>query len=288
MGALHRRLSDAAAPDAASTAMRRDIANKIRELMPHLQQMSSFGPIEAATSSLPPAPAACEVQWPAMFEPQLLACGAESQGALALSRHGRGALVSTPAMGLESFVLQGVAGHGPIVAASWDTQGLLLVTATGALLECAGAVPPAGRWACKPSSGMKLPIASSGKPFVGSVAVSRAAGELRVAVMFPGEESVTIFSRTSTEWLPFGEVRAPSSAAAVAAFSASGSELLLAAADGSVVELQMANGRRAELAAANAGHAGHGWAGACRLPSGELVRLAAATEASSVAKLILG
>jgi len=288
LGSMHRRLSDAAFAAAPSTEMRREIVNKLRELMPQLQDMARFGALESATSSLLPAPDAAEVQWPAMFQPELLTCGAHAETALALSRHGRGALVSTPAMSVESFVLQGVAGHGTIVAASWDTKGLLLVTSMGDLLECAGAAPTAGRWACKPFAGAKLPIA--GQHLKGSVAVSRAAGEVHAAVIFKGEESITIFARSSSAWLPRAEVRTPASrsAAAAAAFSASGSALIVVAADGSVTEMQMVDGQNSELAAANAGHAGHAWAGACRFGSGELARLAVPIDSSSAAKFILG
>mmetsp|Transcript_41877 Transcript_41877/g.132399 ORF Transcript_41877/g.132399 Transcript_41877/m.132399 type:complete len:832 (-) Transcript_41877:265-2760(-) len=288
LGAMHRRLSDAEFVAAPTTPMRRDIANKLRELIPHLQEMARLGAPESAILSLPPAPAAAEVQWPAMFQPQLLTCGAHAQAAVALSRHGRGALLATPTMNLESFVLHGVAGHGTIVAASWDTEGLLLVTTTGDVFECAGAVPTAGKWACKLSTGPKLPIATAGKPFTGLVAVSRAPGEVQAAVIFPGDDSVTIFARSSSTWLPRGEVRTPASTAAAAHFSTSGSSLLVSAADGSVTELQMSNGQTSELASANTGHAGHAWAGACRLASGDLARLAVPVESSSQAKFILG
>mmetsp|Transcript_41883 Transcript_41883/g.132433 ORF Transcript_41883/g.132433 Transcript_41883/m.132433 type:complete len:830 (-) Transcript_41883:35-2524(-) len=290
MGKLHRRLSGVEFATTPTTEMRRDIANKLREFMPQLQEVARFGTLESASATLSMAPAATEVQWPAMFEPQLLSCSAHAESAVALSRHGRGALVSFPAVDVEPFVLQGVAGHGAIVAASWDTQGLMIVTSMGNLFECAGAAPKAGRWACKLLAGAKLPIEVAGQPFKGSVAVSRAAGEVQAAVFFKGEETLTIFSRSDSSWLPRGEVRTPVAKAATvaAAFSASGSSLLVASADGSVIEMQMADGQHSELASANAGHKGHAWAGACRLASGALARLAVSLEAEAAAKFILG
>eukprot|EP00444_Apocalathium_aciculiferum_P043089 CAMPEP_0183527786 /NCGR_PEP_ID=MMETSP0371-20130417/22269_1 /TAXON_ID=268820 /ORGANISM="Peridinium aciculiferum, Strain PAER-2" /LENGTH=116 /DNA_ID=CAMNT_0025727311 /DNA_START=6 /DNA_END=352 /DNA_ORIENTATION=- len=64
LGAMHRRLSGVEFVPAPTMPMRRDIVNKLRELMPHLIEMARFGAPEPAILSLPPAPAAAEVQWP--------------------------------------------------------------------------------------------------------------------------------------------------------------------------------------------------------------------------------
>merc|ERR1712045_988547 len=99
---------------------------------------------------------------------------------MALSRHGSGSLI-TLSRALEarmpqltSFVLEGVAAEGPLAAAAWDSEGLLLMTAAGVSLDCPGVVPAAhGRWHCAPLPGAKLPISLPGKALVARVAVSR-------------------------------------------------------------------------------------------------------------------
>jgi len=305
MEAVHRRLSgvDLASGFAPQTATRQEIANKLRDLMPYLQELARTGSAPVPAAEAPSTELShMAVQWPPLFEPQHLACSEASPVALALSRHGRGALIAASTAGhgpvdAKHLTLEGVATHGPLVATSWDSEGLLLVTASGVTLECPGANAADGRWHCAPLPGAKLPIAMGGKPFAGTVAVTRVARQvagatlaLRAAVLFPGEASVTIFSRAghaAAAWLPTGEVRVAAPAVA-ASFAAEGEHLLLTSADGSTAQMLMTDGSVSEaIAGANSGHA---WKGACRLPSGSLARLALSTSASGVseAKFILG
>eukprot|EP00444_Apocalathium_aciculiferum_P048670 CAMPEP_0183505298 /NCGR_PEP_ID=MMETSP0371-20130417/6611_1 /TAXON_ID=268820 /ORGANISM="Peridinium aciculiferum, Strain PAER-2" /LENGTH=783 /DNA_ID=CAMNT_0025700973 /DNA_START=28 /DNA_END=2379 /DNA_ORIENTATION=- len=288
MEAMHRRLDAfatlSASGAAPSAAARQGLTNKLRELLPVLQGLAHSGAVETsqAVADLQPAPEHVAVQWPALFEPQILVCGAEAT--VALSRHGRGAhLKHGSSVEAVPFALHGVVGHGALVAAHWDTQGLLLVTAAGAVLECAGAGPTGGRWACAALPGAALPLDGTAK-----VALSRAtSGALRAAVLFAGEASVTVFVRgpSAAKWLIHGEVRAPV-APASAAFV--GEDLLLGAADGSISKLHMVDGSMSEMTPANSGHDGHAWSSACQRPSGELVRLAVPTTVGSEARLILG
>lgn len=304
--AVHRRLGsmDLASGFAPQSATRQEIADKLRDLVPYLQELARTGsaPVLAAPAqSVELTPVA--VQWPPLFEPQHLACSEAFPAALALSRHGRGALIATPAADAQGavdakhLILEGVAAHGPVLATSWDSEGLLLVSASGVILECPGANPVDGRWHCVALAGARLPLAMGGKPFAGTVAVTRvarhaggAAPALRAAVLFPGEASVTIFARAghaAAAWLPTGEVRV-SAPAVAASFAAAGEHLLLTAADGSVAKMMMADGSVSE--AAIGGNHGHDWKGACLLPSGSLARLALSTPVSglSEAKFILG
>lgn len=279
MEGMHRRLSDLS----AAGVDRRGVAAKLRDLLPLLHGLAE-GVLPAAevAAALPAAPEHTPVQWPAWFEPSMLACGAEA--AVALSRHGRGAHILPGSLDAQPFALHGAAGHGALTSASWDGQGLLASTASGGVLHCAGAAPVGGRWLCEALEGARLPVGASAK-----VALSRmASGALRAAVLFPGEGSVTLYlhgTHRGAKWLIQGEVRSP--AATVAASFAGEGHLLLASADGSVSKLHLADGSRAQIREANAGHAGHAWAAVCQSEqSSSLLRLA--TQAGTAAKLIFG
>mmetsp|Transcript_120561 Transcript_120561/g.257463 ORF Transcript_120561/g.257463 Transcript_120561/m.257463 type:complete len:868 (-) Transcript_120561:72-2675(-) len=305
-GAVERRLGalqEATGPVSLKSAARLELAQKLRDLLPYLNDLAaSDGAIAGSSQPLvpvapalaPAAPANLAVRWPALFEPRLLACGpaGQQQGgrravALALSRHGRGAVIAAPTEGSEQgpseashFVLAGIAAFGPLVAASWDEAGLLLAAATGATLECPGAGPEQGRWHCRPLKGAKLPLSLGGRPFAGgSVAVTRGlAGEapatLRAAVAFPGESAVALFSRAGREgapWLPAGEARTSTPTLAA---SYSEDALLLTSADGSVMRMHLSDGSSRLAAAAIDGHEGHSWQASCGLDGGRVARLA--------------
>eukprot|EP00421_Protoceratium_reticulatum_P016013 CAMPEP_0168382718 /NCGR_PEP_ID=MMETSP0228-20121227/13537_1 /TAXON_ID=133427 /ORGANISM="Protoceratium reticulatum, Strain CCCM 535 (=CCMP 1889)" /LENGTH=667 /DNA_ID=CAMNT_0008395857 /DNA_START=84 /DNA_END=2084 /DNA_ORIENTATION=- len=130
--AVERRLQ-AAAPLGEATAARREVAERLWELLPHLQELAGR-PAAPVAPALAPAAAPVALQWPALFEPRLLACapaslGARSSAALALARHGRGALLElTEGRSARAlpFALEGLAALGPLVAAAWDEAGLLL------------------------------------------------------------------------------------------------------------------------------------------------------------------
>jgi len=285
----------------ASAAARQEVAARLRDLLPYLYdiaggQLSSSQEVAAAALTAPKlaagAPARAGVQWPPLFEPRVLACRAPGSGggedapvAIALSKHGRGAIVTAKAAGgaadvpteLTPFSLEGVAGSGPVIAAAWEEGGLLVATANGATLECPGSGPSNGRWRCQPLPGAKLPISDIGKPFTGTLALGRQSGKaaLQAAVVFSGESTVTLLSQGSHEvapWLPAGEVRT-STPAVGASFTAEGT-LLLASADGSVARMHMEDGSLTSAVAAFPSLDGHEWGAACSLPSGAVARLA--------------
>jgi len=284
----------------ANAAVRREIARKVMGLLPYLQDMASgrWSPSEEplpapSAPALPTlagataAPVRAHVEWPALFEPRLLACGpagvhsGDSSVALALSRHGRGAVVTMTAAGapaeLAHFVLEGAAAYGPLVAAAWDEAGLLLASATGTTVECPGRGPSGGRWRCRALRGAKLPISLPGRAFSGVAAVGRhpSKDELRAAVVFPGEPTMAVFSRKlrdAAPWLPAGEVRTPAVPGALAL--AAEHALLLEPAGGAVSRIHLGEGATAASVGPVPGPEGRAWQAACGLPSGGVVRLA--------------
>lgn len=245
-----------------------------------------------------PVPVQTNVDWPALLEPRLLACRPrhERHGerhvhiVAALSRNGRGAIVSAPVQlpsdALEQpsdttpFMLEGAAAFGPFLAASWDEQGLLLTTATGSFLECPGHSPSsAGHWRCQPLKHIaKLPLGLRSGPFSGALAITRTRQadstetSFRAAIVFPGETAVTLFSHGGKEgasWLPAGEARAQSH---VTAASFTDDSLMLILADGSVTRMRLSDGAVAQ-AAAPVGGLANTWQATCGLASGNVARL---------------
>lgn len=269
-----------------------EMACKLRDLAPHLHQVAS-GAITVPQHSASPQSsntlvslAPMPVRWPALFEPRLLACQHTDQGsqglAVAMSHHGRGATLTAAGSSwiAEPFLLEGITSYGPLLAATWDIHGLLLVTSSGITLECSGQKPEGGRWRCQPIRGAKLPIGAGGQHFDGVVAVSRlpmadgAVSGLRAAIIFPGEATVTIFQRQSGEsspWLPMGEARIPSAASAATFVKEA---LLLLQANGQVARLDMLTGGVSSAAIGVKTEAIHAWQSGCNLGDGTLVRLA--------------
>jgi len=279
-----------------------ELAQKLKILLPHLKEIASgraSSVLGAAISSDSKASGLAlspvGMQLPALFEPRLLACGpaAEARGShrmLLLSPHGRGSLIGVDAMSpvgeqnasSSAFVLEGVTGHGPLIAASWDRQGLLLASASGIVLECAGHGPVQSRWRCEVLVDAKLPLGASTHHFAGSIAISRttgAQGGLRAAVVYPGEEVVSLFSRVGgiqgAPWMPRGEARVAALSGGLEAIDAAafeeGSSLLLASRDGSLARLNAEDGRSVLLGSAAAG--GHASQAICSHATGHVARL---------------
>mmetsp|Transcript_25582 Transcript_25582/g.59530 ORF Transcript_25582/g.59530 Transcript_25582/m.59530 type:complete len:344 (-) Transcript_25582:61-1092(-) len=271
-------------------AAREEVVDKLHNLLPYLDELATAVlPTPPAAPAVAPAvfagaraPVRAEVQWPALFEPRLLACGPERDGGLktvALSRHGRGVVLSaeagSAAPSLTQFAFEGIAALGPLVAASWDAAGLLLASASGVTMECPGHVPSQGRWPCRPLVGAKLPIGLQGRPFKGLTAIRRHPGGLHAAVLFPGESTMTLFSRKEREaapWLPAGEVRVSGEPSAVSL--APKHALFMDRAGGAVRRMRMEDGVVAAAAGEVPGHEGHTWQATCDRASGGLVRLA--------------
>jgi hypothetical protein len=226
------------------------IAELIRGLVPQLNELASFASQmrinynydalpHAAVSTLSRVP----VTWPALLSPRLMACAPQANHLLALSQHGRGATVV--AGKTKVFSLEGVARHRPLIAASWNEHGLLLASATGAVLECPGSGPAHGRWHCKLAFEERLPL---GEHFSGAVSLSRLGNQstpgVKAVVAFPGETFLTLYSHSgdvSDVWLPAGELRTSSPVLAVA-FTALAQEVTAVSADGFTRQLSTATG----------------------------------------------
>jgi len=211
---------------------------------------------------------------------------------LAISRHGRGALVDVTDASADGLLLTvpvsftGVADHGPVAAAHWDADGLMLTTTTGMTVECQGN-PLAGRWHCSPIPGPALPFGSFASR--GGVAVARGVHGLRAAVVGPGEDTVMFLSKADQDssWLPAGEVRVPTSLSSSNMATFAGSEaLLLGSADGAVARLGMTDGRVTKSAHLLDGDAVHTRA-CCLLHDGRLARLVRSVSEKTAFELFL-
>ncbi|CAK0799193.1 unnamed protein product [Prorocentrum cordatum] len=102
----HRRLQEMGAPEVGA------LAEKVAALLPYLGQIArgelprgaAAAPPLAAAAAPPPAPlpqapggfSRAQIQWPALFEPRLVASGPREahSSMMALSRHGRGVFIS--------------------------------------------------------------------------------------------------------------------------------------------------------------------------------------------------
>mmetsp|Transcript_45439 Transcript_45439/g.98089 ORF Transcript_45439/g.98089 Transcript_45439/m.98089 type:complete len:824 (+) Transcript_45439:223-2694(+) len=281
--AVHRRLSllngaiaDISVP--ASAEARVSMAERVRAVLPILKDIARSGSLVADVADVDMDSLA--VQWPALFEPQHLACRSDLPP-LALSKSGRGAVVLGSGE-TKAFTLRGVAGAGSILAASFQESGLKVLTSTGSVFDCAGAVPVDGKWKCKVASEAKLPL---GKNFAGSVALGETATGIQVAVRFPEEDSVVIFKLVSGSFVPVGEVRIPTDAQP-SSFSSEGQELLLMHADGKVSTLDMTTGSIVEAKVNSGSLLGHSWTAACSRGD-QVARLAVAKAADTPAKLMI-
>eukprot|EP00930_Biecheleria_cincta_P074679 TRINITY_DN6189_c0_g1_i1.p1 TRINITY_DN6189_c0_g1~~TRINITY_DN6189_c0_g1_i1.p1 ORF type:complete len:893 (-),score=119.07 TRINITY_DN6189_c0_g1_i1:112-2490(-) len=318
MGAQeHRRLSEVegkSVPDLLAALPRHELADKLRDVLPYLRELAQ-GKFPSGSSRTQPdvvsmvseisplvgQSARAALQWPAFFEPRLLACGhqaAHSTGkvAIALSQHGLGVIISTKATHVgaqeipaetHSFTLAGASGFGPLVAAHWDDLGLMLLSASGVALECQGSGPTEGHWHCQSIVPAKLPLERGGTvALVRLPKVRSQEGEvspLRAAVAFPGEASVTIFEhsgRHADSWLPAGEVRTRTHATS-AGFTAEAKELLIASADGAVNRLRLGDGGMEAAAGRLHSFSGLHSQATCSLASGGVARLALSQETGS-------
>jgi hypothetical protein len=232
-------------------------------------------------------PLRMDVQWPPLFEPRVLACKHGAHSAIVLSRHGRGTIVSPSPIVVASksvsaravsFALESATSAGPLLAASWDDAGLLLVTAIGEVLDCPGSEPINSRWRCKIVDGARLPLGVRKDAFAGAIAIARHAtlpSTFRAAISFPGEDNVVFFNRPMNRmgapWLPAGEIRAPTSARITAASFGADDTLLLTARDGALTKLRLSNGRMQAMTL-EADH-DQEWHGSCNLPSGDVASL---------------
>mmetsp|Transcript_47587 Transcript_47587/g.103453 ORF Transcript_47587/g.103453 Transcript_47587/m.103453 type:complete len:825 (-) Transcript_47587:57-2531(-) len=252
---------------------------------------------EALEKSLPTAVfQRSNVDWSALQEPHLLACNGQGIVA-ALTRARSGASVRLPASSTnveaggrstpaEHFELRGIDGLGELLGTSWGRAGLLLITASGLLAECADA-PIEGNWSCREVA--KLPFAS--KRLSWGAAARQGDRRLRVAVVFEDEDGVALFDAEDGEWLPAGEVQLPFPSSSVASFSmsAEGGSILISTTDGRVRELALEDAMRPQPGHRSAAQEALGleWRATCSLGDGQIAHLAAGYEGKAVLRPLL-
>jgi len=140
------------------------------------------------------------------------------------------------------FKLAGVEGLGDLLGASWGDAGLLVTSSNGTLAECAG-VPTKGSWPCRKLS-TRLPVGDTQITMAVAARVP-GIGQLRAAVAFSCESSITLFNEDPTigEWLPAGEVQTPLANGKIPSFSmgTNADELLVALGNGDVLRWPFQN-----------------------------------------------
>lgn len=263
-----RRLESACEPGSL-TESTLVLAEKLRALLPYLQWRSPEGGpavdalFRGAASPRPtPRPTRVNAPWPAFFEAEVLACFSDRPGLIALSRRGRGAIVSFGGEGqssleaeLTSFSLGGIS-HLGVLRAAWTDDALVLFSSTGAFIECS--VSSSVLWHCTELDLPRLQLGS------GPTAIRREKGTVEVAVYFSDSGTVTAFSLDPghTVWLPRSEVGVPGAPAAVSFVQ---HQLVLTALDGSVVELDVKSGALRPVAGPLGGRSPHEWRSTCGL-----------------------
>jgi hypothetical protein len=303
-GGCDRRLSSDQTQVGASVKV---VAQKLSSLLTAVSDTLDHELAESSKDTHTPSPLhKARVQWPQRVQPSVLACNGESSVAAVTKDAKIGVMMSlqqktqqqlhvenTTAFSVVTsavkFSLQGFENEiVDILGVSWDSTGLILTTANGFVAECAGNVPAAGDvWHCRrvgiplPSGGSKLKWAA--------VARVASCSRLRAAVVFEGDEVVTIYEQSpgiSDAWLPAGEVRLPHHAGNLVSLSlADGAEeLLISSKDGGVMRWPLggavpvvAASPRATLAASDLM-----WRGTCGLGVGRFAHLAWRTNRGKV------
>lgn len=227
------------------------------------------------------------VRWPAVLEPEHLACSSALQGGLvaALGDNGVGAMVSAAAAsgraaGLaEPFELSGVP-LGALRGVSWGAQGFLVVASDGDILSCPKEQVNGTEWPCQR---LDLPLLPAG----GKPAVVTDTGDdepLLAAVALGGEAVALLELHTEGElnWRTLAVVAALSDAEdPVVSLALSREQLLVTTTDGAVHHWQLRSGLpvsgalREVPSEATGLTRGRTWHAACQTPDARFVRLAA-------------
>jgi len=206
------------------------------------------------------------ISWPAFFEPKLLACGRDQVTALTPRGFGATASMDDSENAAKAFTLTGLTNFPPMVGASWGPRGLVLISRSGHLAECAGVDAAKGdAWPCG-QTGM-LPQALPGSTHRFSTAsVANVTGQLHAAVVREDiPELVALYVREEGgDWLPVGEARVPGVPAKVSV-SFSGDSLLVATSHGRVLRRRLSDGEVTDMSVHALGEEGVMWMGACAL-----------------------
>mmetsp|Transcript_20667 Transcript_20667/g.52728 ORF Transcript_20667/g.52728 Transcript_20667/m.52728 type:complete len:890 (+) Transcript_20667:116-2785(+) len=231
----------------------------------------------------PVVPAA--VQWPAMLEPEILACGPDSACA-ALTASGTGAVVppetaAGKAAGIATeLVLHGLAELGMARSVTWGNTSFTVVTGSGAIAQCPHTAT--GKSVCVAISAPKLPFFES-MPVAAAVEPSQ---DLPLRAMVAGVDGrVAILALRGHEtvegpmWTETGAVHLPREDGMFEVLSVSGAHdhVLVTANNGVSYHWPLRNGKplfREPWREVPAGGASRTWQSASSLPNGKILRLA--------------
>jgi len=228
-----------------------------------------------------PALRTAPVNWPNLFEPRHLVCGTSSVDTVfvALTSRGFGAHINLEGDGTTqiaqatTFALEGVGEFGPIIGAAWEGAGLQIVSKTGQLGRCFAQTSDAHVWSCHTVAGASLPVPHGTELLAAAVTDQFAA---LAYIDSPGQVALFANRSDATGWKPAGEVHIPRPSiggSALVNMAFAGSELIITAENGEVLTRQL--GESSSIVHKSpASMATLEWRAACRLPGGNLTRLA--------------
>lgn len=242
----------------------------------------------------PLVPAA--VQWPASFEPELLACGPQSTGGsiAAFTSNGLGAIVPPSAAAGKlagsavKFVLEGFLPFGHARGISWSNAGLMVVTSSGESVRCTANNGVGKQWPCVSLHAPQLPRSD----LPATIIDNGAEAPLQAAIAFPGG-IITFYELKVDEgqnqaWHQSGEIDIPFSGVEVASLTSTGSKISVLASHGVLHHWTWRNGKQGSAIQSEAPSLGvsRTWHSACALSDRQIVRLASTWEKRQAGPLL--
>jgi len=226
------------------------------------------------------------VEWPALLEPEILACETKSSDSriAALSSSGFGAVLPSSSVGnsvhaAQHIALEGLSEHGSALGASWGPDGRLLVVAnSGALVSC-GADEAA--WRCRARVVPKLPLPDNAEK--AAVVFDGGSGLPLSAAIVSSPKSVMILELRDLTWEKLGEAVMPDGMmSSLVNVNIVRDAVLGLADDGSVFFWSYQGGQPISHSTIPPTVAGmsRAWQSACVLPDDKVIRLAHRTQKS--------
>jgi hypothetical protein len=239
------------------------------------------------------------VQWPALLEPDHIACGPSSTGGLvaALTSSGAGALVpSGTAAGrmagaAVAFALEGLMELGMARSITWGRNGLTALTGSGNIASCPMPSSGAGSWQCSKISAPPVPGfdgVSDAMPAaaldVGSTlraAVARRSGHVALLELVQKE--------MDSIWQEVGMLHLPEPDADVVAVTATEDHVLVSVSSGAAYKWMLQNGVPTTEAPIQDTPvwSQRKWQSACVLPDSKIMRLASTWQRSQNGAAVL-
>merc|ERR1719329_814206 len=169
---------------------------------------------------------------------------------------------------------------GQVIGASWEGAGLQVVSKAGQLAHCLARSDVAKVWLCHILAGAHLPVPDGVELFAAAVTTGFAALAYTDS---PGQVALFANRTGATGWQPAGEVHIPrpsNGGGALLNMAFSGTELMVITENGEVLTRQVGGGA-SYIHTSPASMASLEWRAACRLPGGNLTRLAVRQQISS-------